>query len=235
MMRWARPIAAAMILLAALTAGPLALAHRPAPEFATATQTAAIQTAPGAPAGKPNKDTYLIVVDKATQVVSVLRKDERRQYTVLVRQMRCSTGLKPNYTPEGTFRIYGKYRWLRAIKNQYVQYACRFNNHILLHSLSYSRIDVKTLITQTFTDLGKAVSAGCVRLSARDSKWIFDSCPNGTRVKVVKSGGPAATAVEPLPELPAGQTWDPTDPAIAPPAPASAAPGASPSPLPANS
>lgn len=230
-----RYLTMAMALLVLLATGPMALAREP--EFTSFSPqiSAPMHVVQGAPAVKVNKETYLIVVDKATQVVSVLRQDDRKQFTVLVRQMRCSTGLKPNYTPVGTFRIYAKYRWLRAVTNQYVQYVCRFNNHILFHSLSYKRTDIKTMISQSYADLGKAVSAGCVRLSARDSKWIFDNCPTGTRVKVMKSGGPAVTAVEPIPELPAGQTWDPTDPAIPPPAPSSADPTVSPTPSPANS
>lgn len=235
MKSWFRQLTMGMTLLVLLAAGPMAQARNLEVGAYPESICLPMPVVQGAPAAKPNKETYLIVVDKSTQAVSVLRQDDRKQYTVLVRQMRCSTGLKPNYTPVGTFRIYAKYRWIRAVTNQYVQYACRFNNHILIHSLSYKRTDVKTMITQSYADLGKAVSAGCVRLSARDSKWIFDNCPTGTKVKVMKSGGPAVTAVEPIPELPAGQTWDPTDPAIPPPAPASAGPTTSSTPSVANS
>lgn len=214
MKSWIRRATVLLVALSVLGPGSMALAREP--EFVTVFPTAAdVERAVQSNVPlKVDNDTYLIIVDKATQVVSVMRQGDDKQYSVLVRQMRCSTGRKPDYTPLGTFSIYAKSRWLRAVNGQYVQYACRFNKHILIHSLSYNRANARKLDTRSYADLGQPVSAGCVRLLARDSQWIFENCPIGTRVKVVSSGGPTVSAVEPIPELPAGQTWDPTDPAI---------------------
>ncbi len=197
----------ALLCAALLAAGPAALAREP--ELTT------MHPPPVQAAIKPDRNTYQIIVDKQAQVVTVMRRGINDKYNVLVRQMRCSTGRKPKYTPEGSFKIYAKSPWLRTVTGEYVQYTSRFKGQILFHSIPYKKANPRTLVGEAYRVLGQPVSAGCVRLVARDCKWIYDNCPTGTRVLVVASGGPAVRAVEPVPELPEGQTWDPTDEAIA--------------------
>ena len=45
---------------------------------------------------------YMLMVDRLNQIVRAYTYDERGEYTVLVREMICSTGTKGNPTPLGT-------------------------------------------------------------------------------------------------------------------------------------
>lgn len=161
---------------------------------------------------------YQLIVDKETQVVTALRRDSNGEYTIIDRQMLCSTGVPPRTYP-GTFKISMRRRWLNSPpKNgrpqSYEQFAVCFNKPIWFHSTVYSKMDPNKMEVDSYQDLGKPVSAGCVRLSVRDVMWIYVNCPSGTVVKVVKSGGPTPVYIEPLPPLPEGATYDPTDPMI---------------------
>lgn len=161
---------------------------------------------------------YQLIVDKETQVTTVLRRDESGQYTIIDRQMLCSTGVPPK-TDAGTYKISMRRRWLSSPpKNgrpqSYEQFAVCFNKPIWFHSTVFSKMDSNKMEPDSYQNLGQPVSAGCVRLSVRDAMWIYVNCPSGTVVKVVKSGGPTPICLEPLPELPAGATYDPTDPTI---------------------
>ena len=64
--------------------------------------------------------------------------------------------------------------------------------------------------------MGKKVSLGCVRLTVKDAKWIYNNCPIGTQVEFYSSsnpgplGKPTAMKISDAPSNIRG--WDPTDP-----------------------
>ena len=67
------------------------------------------------------------------------------------------------------------------------------------------------LSAAAYNMLGQPASHGCVRLCVRDAKWIYDNCSLGMSVTI----GDNAASPFPQPatiKIPAGQTWDPTDP-----------------------
>ena len=211
------------ILLAALAALTLTAAVA---LFPAGTAEAAGAAAPGPMKNNPNDHIrpvvdskyYCVIVDKETQVTSVLRQDANGEYTIIDRQFLCSTGVPPRTSP-GIFKMSMKQRWLYSPpKNgrplSFEPFAICFNRPIWFHGTVYDKRDPNTLETDSYQNLGQPVSAGCVRHCVRDAKWLYVNCPAGTVVKVVKSGGPAPICVEPLPELPAGATYDPTDPSV---------------------
>jgi lipoprotein-anchoring transpeptidase ErfK/SrfK len=185
-------------------------------------------SAEGAPTGplapnpnvnaKPLVDSkyYQLIIDIEAQILTVLRKDESGEYTVIDRQVRCSTARTGKITPTGnSFKITTKSRWLSSpAYNSYEQFACRINGKIWIHSTCFWKRDPNMLDAESYQDLGKPVSAGCIRLSVRDAFWVYANCPGNTVVKVVKNGGPAPVCLEELPPLPEGATYDPTDPAV---------------------
>lgn len=156
---------------------------------------------------------YSILIDKQAELLTVFRRDGSGRYTIIDRQFVCSTGRTSGRTPVGTFKIGQKYRWIgsRAPYNEYMQFAFRIRDYIMIHSVPYTRPDPNKLLREGYQDLGKPVSAGCIRLTTRDAKWLYANCPTGTVVKVVAKGGPAAVCVAPVPPLPDGATYDPTD------------------------
>lgn len=164
---------------------------------------------------------YKLVADINAQTFTVLRKDEKGKYTVIDRQMICSTAKPPKMTRTGTFTILQKTPWLLSKKtalhpNLQLQFACKINTEarLWIHSTSFFAKNSNTLDTNSYRQLGNPASAGCIRLCVRDALWVYANCPNGTVVEIVKSGGPPAVCTGELPPLPEGATYDPTDPAV---------------------
>lgn len=156
---------------------------------------------------------YYIKVNNNANVVTIYTKDKDGKYTVPYKAMVCSTG---TYTPRsGTYKISSKYRWGKLIHDVYGQYATRIVGDILFHSVPYSSNSADSLLYKEYDKLGTTASAGCVRLTIKDCKWIYDNCPRGTMVEFYKSsdpgplGKPSAQKISSVEEC---RNWDPTDP-----------------------
>ncbi|MBQ2955731.1 MAG: L,D-transpeptidase [Clostridia bacterium] len=158
---------------------------------------------------------YYIEVDRGMQVVRVYTIGEDGHYSLLVRQMICSTdrfGYKPK---DGVYELDGqKMPWLiTLVPDNYAQYATRISRTILFHSVTYSLLYPDTLNKEAYEQLGQNVSAGCVRLLAEDAKWIYDNVPAGTPVRFMSGNERDEELLKQLapPPLKSGK-WDPTDP-----------------------
>lgn len=150
---------------------------------------------------------YTIKVNKTTNCITVYDNN------VPVKAMACSTGLN-NGTPSGTFYTQAKYQWKSLNGGVWGQYSTRITGHYLFHSVYYTSRNKSALKTSAYNKLGTAASAGCVRLTVADAKWIYDNCPIGTRVIITNE------KTDPLPkpvtmrltENATYKGWDPTDP-----------------------
>lgn len=161
-----------------------------------------------------NSLPYYIKVNYGAQVVNIYGKDADGNYTVPVHAFVCSTG---SATPKsGVYRIPNKFSWLLMKGTCYCQYVTQITGNILFHSVPYFKKDKATLEYKLYDQLGTYASAGCVRLTAIDAKWIFDNCPTGTKVEFYRSsnpgplGKPSAMKISNYPEP--YKNWDPTDP-----------------------
>ena len=157
---------------------------------------------------------YFVRVNRMMNTVTIYAKDETGAYTVPVKAMVCSCGLNDG-TPLGVFRTSTKYEWRALYGNVYGQYAYRINGPILFHSVPYFTVDKGNLETEEYNKLGDFGSLGCVRLAARDAKWLIDNCPSGTTVEIYDSPDPGPLG-KPSPvridlNSPC-KGWDPTDP-----------------------
>lgn len=157
---------------------------------------------------------YLINVNRKQNIVVIYKNDGNGNFNEPVKAMVCSVGLTGE-TPKGTFKTSDKYTWRLLEGNVYGQYATRITGHILFHSVPYAEKSKDSLKYAAYNKLGKAASAGCIRLSVIDAKWIYDNCPKGTTVVIYDSSDE-----EPL-EKPTPikidtsdkrRGWDPTDP-----------------------
>lgn len=170
--------------------------------------------------GKTGKETYYIKVNNQANVVTIYKKDSNGYYTVPCKAMVCSIGTA---TPEsGVYNTKNKYTWRKLYghtEGTYVwgQYATRIVNSILFHSVPYqNENDPSSLEYWEYDKLGTKASAGCVRLTVEDAKWIYDNCAIGTQVEFYSSADPGPlgkpTAQKISNESPEVRGWDPTDP-----------------------
>ena len=155
---------------------------------------------------------YLIKINKQMNTTTIYVADGANGYIIPLKSFLCSCG---DDTPIGTFKTPEKYRWRLMNSGVSCQYATRLGPGLsfLLHSIIYDVQNINTMHADTYNYLGVAHSAGCIRFTSGDAKWIYDHCPIGTTVQVYNSpiagpyDRPTIAAV-----IPSTQTWDPTDP-----------------------
>ena len=160
---------------------------------------------------------YYIKVNLEQNVVTIYSKDEDGEYTIPVRAMVCSTG---KATPtSGTYTIpnreWDRWTWGQMVGNVWAQYYVRIKGSILFHSVPYTSKDKSTLEYWEYDKLGTKASAGCIRLTVQDAKWIYDNCKDGSKVEFYSDpnpgplGKPTAQKISDDEEV---RGWDPTDP-----------------------
>ena len=149
------------------------------------------------PTPSPSPIPFAITVDVANQVTTVYGRDENGEYTVIVRQMLCSTGMKATPSDVGDWVLNGRHatwcifpRW----GNSYARYWTRINSGIAFHSPIYTAVSNSAMKLKSYNMLGQRASHGCIRLSVWDAKWIYDNIGKGTVVSIVEG-------MEPDPEL----------------------------------
>lgn len=158
---------------------------------------------------------YYIKVNYGAQVVTIYGKDENGNYTKPVKAMVCSTGVA---TPKsGVYSIPARWEWLVLKGGVWGQYSTQIVGDILFHSVPYLRkADRGSLEYWEYDKLGTYASAGCIRLTVSDAKWIYNNCAKGTKVEFYSSsdpgplGKPSAKKISSYPD--SVRNWDPTDP-----------------------
>ena len=157
-----------------------------------------------------SRTKYRIVVYLGSQSTVVYSPDEEGEYTVIVKTFTCSTGASETPTDTGIYRARAKYRW-RFMNGVYGQYCTSISTRYLFHSEPYKKKDVSTMKGEEYDKLGSPASHGCIRMCARDCKWIYDNIPLGTEVHIVKDSGPAGPGVPKRNKASAYDGWDPSD------------------------
>lgn len=156
---------------------------------------------------------YYIKVNVSQNVVYVYEQDGNgNPVGEPVRTMVCSTGTETPWS--GKYKLSGaKHRWHTLFHDCYGQWTTSIVGDILFHSVPYSRYgDPSSLIWSYYDKLGTRASAGCIRLTTRDAKWIYDNIVRGTIVEFYS--GPLVGA-KPTAQKISNDTirrgWDPTD------------------------
>ncbi|SDB33399.1 L,D-transpeptidase family protein [Eubacterium oxidoreducens] len=152
---------------------------------------------------------YYIKVNRTTNVVTVYNASTNKA----VKAMTCSCG--GSNTPLGTFYTKAKYRWKLLDGPSYGQYSTRITGSVLFHSVWYYSQSKNSQSTVQYNKLGTTASHGCVRLTVKDAKWIYDNCSVGTKV-IIFAGSSSDDPLgkpETMKVSTASRTgWDPTDP-----------------------
>ena len=145
--------------------------------------------APPLPSPTPAPPKYTLMVDITNQITRAYTYDADGNYTILVREMICSTGTVKNPTPLGTTIMpKTRARWgYFPTWDSHAQYLTRIDKANAFHSVLYTAPDEQSLSVSSFTSLGTRQSHGCVRLTVSDAKWIYDNCEAGTIITVYES------------------------------------------------
>jgi len=166
---------------------------------------------------------YYIRVDKQKKVISIYTTNEEGKYEVLVRQMICSTEENKGKFPDGMYQLQAgdndgsrKFEW-RAMKSHgedmFAQYAYTISGDFMFHSVPYKNYgDKSSLYEWRYEELGTACTGGCIRLTVECAKWIYDNCPAGTPVEIMRSESFDPELIEKLRPPAPVDGWDPTDP-----------------------
>ncbi len=148
---------------------------------------------------------YAITVDVTNQVTTVYGLDENGEYTIVVRQMLCSTGTKAYPSDVGDWVLNGRTaRWCEFPQwGGHAQYWTRINSSIAFHSVIYNSVDTMDLSIKSYNNLGKRASHGCIRLTVADAKWIYNNCGEGVVVTITEDlpADPELVAALKLPAL----------------------------------
>lgn len=129
-------------------------------------------------------------------------------YTPLGDYSICTNGtsvkytLKPMYEPDGS-TVYA--RWCTHIVG-----------NVYFHAIAVGSDTHYGLSSYTYNKLGSAASAGCVRMTVADAKWIYDYAKTGTKVTIVKgdSSKPGPLGKPKAIRTTSSIYYDPTDPEV---------------------
>jgi len=160
-----------------------------------------------------SNNKYYIKVNYTMNVVTIYEQNPNGDYTVPVKAMICSTG---NATPKsGVYSTSQKMTWGNLVGGVYGQYCTRIVNSILFHSVPYlTKYDKGSLEYWEYDKLGTTASAGCVRLTVEDAKWIYDNCKTGTKVEFYSDNIPGPLGKPNAQKISSEESvrgWDPTD------------------------
>ncbi|MCR5794671.1 MAG: L,D-transpeptidase family protein [Solobacterium sp.] len=159
---------------------------------------------------------FMIYVNKSHNCITVYAKDDSGNYTIPFDAFICSTGTVGNESPSGYHTITAQYRWAPLMGDVWGQYSSRITPTMLFHSVPCSAPRPDALIADCYNYLGERASHGCIRVTVRDAKWIYEHCRVGTPLYFFwdeSSPGPLGkpTAMKLSYEDPKCG-WDPTDP-----------------------
>ena len=159
---------------------------------------------------------YRLEVNSKQNVVNVYEKDENGEYKNCVKVMLCSVGFATPTSGTYSLKKYGGWEWKGLQGDVYGQYATQITGNILFHSVPYTeKYNNASLEYWEYDKLGTSASLGCIRLTVKNAKWIYDNCAAGTKVYFYKDSNPGPLG-KPSERKISGDSkvnsWDPTDP-----------------------
>lgn len=122
------------------------------------------------------QEQYKIEVNISKNTVIVYAKDGKKGYTIPVKAMVCSCGIKGHTTITGSYsKLREAGKWHPLYYGTYGKYCTRISGPYLFHSVVYKKYgDNYSLNADEFLKLGEPASHGCIRLQVKDAKWIYN-------------------------------------------------------------
>lgn len=161
---------------------------------------------------------YTIKVNRAMNCATVYGIDQTGNYSIPVKAFATSCGREGQETIVGeNYSTTDKYVWRLMVDGTYGHYANRIYGGYLFHSVPYLSSTNDSLETAEYNKLGSYASLGCVRMCVRDVLWLYENCPEGTKVTIYDDNTTPGPLGKPetikIPENSPNAGWDPTDPA----------------------
>ena len=189
---------------------------------------------------KVSLNRLFIELNRAAGVTTVYAYDtETRSYCIPVKAFAVSVGrnisnnstskgltLNSSFTPLGTYSVCSngvavKYS-LKPMHEPdgstvYARWATHIVGNVYFHAVAVGSRSHKALNYKSYNKLGAPASAGCIRMTVADAKWIYDHAGTGTEVKIVKGSAktPGPLGKPSTIKIKSSKVkYDPTDPAI---------------------
>lgn len=158
------------------------------------------------------QSSYILKVNKTMNCLTVYAPDGSNGYIIPVKAMMTSVG---DDTPIGTFHTPEKFRWHLMIDDSYTQWSTRITQGFMMHTITYEKPDNMWMNNWGYNNLSVSRSHGCVRLIAKNAKWIYDNCAIGTAVTIYEDAtSPSPFMIPDQVSISFAQRWDPTDPTV---------------------
>lgn len=189
---------------------------------------------------KVSLNRLFIELNRAAGVTTVYAYDtETRSYCIPVKAFAVSVGrnisnnstskgltLNSSFTPLGTYSVCSngvavKYS-LKPMHEPdgstvYARWATHVVGNVYFHAVAVGSRSHNALNYKSYNKLGSPASAGCIRMTVADAKWIYDHAGTGTEVKIVKGSAktPGPLGKPSTIKIKSSKVkYDPTDPAI---------------------
>lgn len=186
-----------------------------------------------------NFNNFYIEINRAACVVTVYAYDsERKSYCIPVKTCTVSIGrdtwttkgagalnTNTSYTPLGTYSVssngYGVKFSMKPMyepdgSTVYARWATHLVGNVYFHSIAVGSDSHYALSASTYNKLGSPASAGCIRMTVADAKWIYDYVSKGTKVNIVQGSTkyPGPLGKNATIKISSSIHYDPTDPAV---------------------
>lgn len=182
---------------------------------------------------------FTIEVNRLAGVVTIyMYNTDTKKYDIPVKTCTVSVGrdvstvagtgglnLDSSYTPIGTYSICSNGMAVRyPLKPMhepdgstvYARWCTHIVGNVYFHAIAVGTQSHYALSASTYNRLGTPASAGCIRMTVADAKWLYDYMPTGTPVKVVQgsSSKPGPLGKEKTIQVQGSINYDPTDPEV---------------------
>ena len=169
------------------------------------------------PKGGPAAETlaepglpYYLYYEKGSYTLTIYGVGDDGYYSKVIGSYRTAHG--GNKTPAGTFTLGARERW-HGWEKSYAQFATLYyGTELYVHSPLYHSMDPNDLWESYYDGahgIGGDNSGGCLRMVTEAARFIYENCPEGTKLTIV-NGSPLGTTSDPVPDR-HGKLYDPTD------------------------
>lgn len=187
---------------------------------------------------KTGNNLYLEINRAAGCVTAYAYDSEKKAYIIPVKSFTVSVGrdtsstgtasslnTDSSFTPLGTYSVSSNGTSVKyTLKTMYepdgsivyARWATHIVGNVYFHAIAVGSQSHYALNPSTYSRLGSPASAGCVRMTVADAKWIYDYASTGTKVTIVQgsSSKPGPLGKNPVIRVDSTIHYDPTDPEV---------------------